>query len=52
MGKQSARGSGSTSFCENRNKKEANMENKVDRVKSKNLFNFPPQGHYDEDLKG
>ena len=28
------------------------MESKIERVKSKNLFNFPPQGFYDEDLKG
>ena len=28
------------------------MESKIERVKSKNLFNFPPQGYYDEDLKG
>ena len=27
------------------------MESKIERVKSKNLFNFPPQGYYDEDLK-
>ena len=31
---------------------ETKMESKIERVKSKNLFNFPPQGYYDEDLKG
>ena len=28
------------------------MDSKIERVKSKNLFHFQPQGYYDEDLKG